>query len=303
MNLKETSITSNLIILNRMSDQALIAKIVLLAREERELLTSVLHHLREIEARRLFCSLGYSSLFDFTMKHLGYSEDQAYRRISAMRLLKEIPEIETRITAGEISLSHIGLAQSFFKQEMKVSQKAFSKQEKIVLFERIANKPIREATRLTLSLSSVRTQIKPDQTKFIAEDRIELKFQASAELQDKIEKLKGLLAHKNPNISLGELFEKLCDLGLEQWKPSKALKTERKSPAMPKAQIRRDIFRKANDECEICSSTYALEIDHIVPQAKGGDSSKINLRVLCRSCNQRAAIQEFGQTKMMAYLN
>jgi hypothetical protein len=67
--------------------------------------------------------LAYKSLFDFTVRRLGFPEDQAYRRIAAMKLLKEIPEIEEKINAGEISLTHIGLAQSLFRQEMKTHQK------------------------------------------------------------------------------------------------------------------------------------------------------------------------------------
>ena len=103
--------------LGTINDSTLIETTEKLVREERELLTKVLHHLREIERRRLFSSLGFKSLFDFAVRQLGYSEDQAYRRISAMRLLKEIPELEAKIESGEISLTHISLAHSLFKQE------------------------------------------------------------------------------------------------------------------------------------------------------------------------------------------
>ncbi|MCC7405203.1 MAG: HNH endonuclease, partial [Bdellovibrionales bacterium] len=44
-------------------------------------------------------------------------------------------------------------------------------------------------------------------------------------------------------------------------------------------------------------------IDHVRPQALGGSSAPQNLRVLCRSCNQRAAIKVFGQTRMDRYLS
>jgi len=37
-----------------------------------------------------------------------------------------------------------------------------------------------------------------------------------------------------------------------------------------------------------------LEIDHILPQAKGGASTVDNLRVRCRAHNRLAAEEEFG---------
>lgn len=295
--------------LKNIDDNTLILKVEALAKEERELLTKVLHHLKEIERRRLFAELGYRSLHDFATRHLGYSDDQAYRRIAAMRLLKEIPEIEEKIASGELSLSHISLAQSLFNQEKKYAGKLFTKEEKQEVFEKISTKPIREAERITVSMASHQVPSKPDQIRIITEEKVELKFQASKSLQDKIEKLKGLLAHKNPDMPLGELFEKLCDMGIEQLGPGKRAEekvaTSRKHRSVnptSKAEVRRDVFREAEGKCQNCGSTYALEVDHIQPKAKGGLDVKENLRILCRTCNQRAAVKEFGVGKMEVYL-
>ncbi|MDI9804079.1 hypothetical protein, partial [Citrobacter koseri] len=69
--------------LKNMSDQTLLEKTRQLVQTERELLTEILHHLREIERRRLFSQLGFKSLYDDATKKLGYADDQAARRISA----------------------------------------------------------------------------------------------------------------------------------------------------------------------------------------------------------------------------
>jgi hypothetical protein len=290
--------------LTTINDLALVQDTEHLVRQERELLTSVLHHLREIERRRLFSSLGFKSLFDFAVRHLGYPEDQAYRRISAMRLLKEIPEIEEKIASGEISLTHIGLAQSLFKQEMKIQNREMSHDQKLAVFEEIASKPVREAERLTLAMSSSPAAAKPDRINQVSENHIELTFIASDELRKKIERLKGLLAHKHPSLSLGELFEKLCDFGLTEWDPAKtAAPRKRRVNQQSQAQISKAVFSKAESRCASCGSIYAPEIDHIIPRAKGGTSKPENLRLLCRNCNQRAAIQEFGQQTMDRFIN
>lgn len=284
--------------LKTMNDTTLIEKIENLVREERELLTKVLRHLHEINRRRLFSALGYKSLFDFAVRRLGYPEDQAYRRISAMKLLNDIPEIEGKINQGEISLTHIGLAQTLFRQEKKFQQKEMPHHQKLLVLNKISNKSVREAERITLSLSSTPKLMKPDQVRPISEDRIEMKFTASSELQKKLERIKGWRAHKYPDLSLGELFEQLCDLGLNEWNPEK--------PAAPRKRCvksRRDVFKKAHSQCENCGSSYALEVDHIWPKALGGGSKPENLRLLCRSCNQRAAIDVFGLPKMDKHLN
>jgi hypothetical protein len=49
--------------------------------------------------------------------------------------------------------------------------------------------------------------------------------------------------------------------------------------------------------CEECGQ---LEFDHIVPVAKGGESTVENLRLLCRAHNRHAAEREFGKDQMRA---
>ena len=405
-----------------LSDSNLVQNTERLVREECALLARILQHLREIERRRLFSDLGYKSLFDFTVRHLGYPEDQAYRRISAMRLLREIPEIEAKVESGVISLTHIGLAQALFKFELKFHDRRMSHHEKRTVFDRIAGKPVREAQRITLSMRSSEVAAKPDRITQVSDGLVEFKFVASIELQVKIENLKGLLAHERPNISLGEIFEMVCDLGLAEWDPGRVtgaggkknsgnarnsnrdtssegelsscwrrdlLKTgnskkrsdrstaasSQEQPALlstpqskrsssaktaaprkwrvisitpvradinpplvsvyssnlrrpvetvdhlpqavaqllapsvgkgrvpSKSRMLKAVYQKAGNRCEKCKSTYALEIDHVIPKAKGGRSTPENLRLLCRNCNQRAAIQEFGQRVMDQYIN
>jgi hypothetical protein len=105
-----------------------------------------------------------------------------------------------------------------------------------------------------------------------------MQFTASVDLNEKVERLKGLLAHRHPNLSLGELFDNLCDLGLAKWDSAKfAAPRKRCVISRPsQAQTIRNTFREAKNHSENCGSSYALEIDHI--NGRSSNSSKLRLR-------------------------
>jgi hypothetical protein len=314
--------------IKNLSDPMLMQKTDLLVKEERQALTNLLHHFREIERRRLYCDYKYGSLHKMLVGYYGYSDDEAYRRVSAMRLLKELPEVEEKINSGELSLSHLGLAQSFFQKEAKIQQAEVSKDMKLEILSKISEQPLREAQRIVLSQSSAPEELRPDKVTVVTEDKVEYRFTADKSLEDKISEVKGLLAHKYPSLSMAELLGVLCELGIESLKSEKAaLKKEKtataRKPCNTKAhqemkvsqtlslsdenkslaQVKREVWQESQYRCCNCGSNYALETDHFQAIARGGTNAKENLRILCRACNQRSAIRQLGQTKMDQYLN
>ena len=324
--------------MKHLNDQDLLLAMDNLVQQERELLTAVLAHLREIERRRLFCDLGFPSLFAYAVEKLGYSHDQAFRRITAMRLLKELPELREKLESGILTLTNLSMAATLFRRE-----KQMTVEQKREFLKKLENRSSRETEQI-IAAASPRPHT-PDRVKPTSENSVEIRFTAPAELLEKIDRLKGLLAHAHPGISLAELFEKLADLGLKEWDPGKPPKRERKtretSPEASKDKpphmanntnqpnqpergplgstktkqwspirnertisitMKRGVWKRDQGKCQNCDSKYALEVDHIRPIALGGDSSPENLRLLCKSCNQRAAIQKLGMKPMEKYL-
>ena len=51
--------------------------------------------------------------------------------------------------------------------------------------------------------------------------------------------------------------------------------------------VRARVLERGGRRCAECLSPDELEIDHIVPVAKGGTDDDANLQVLCRPCNSR----------------
>lgn len=307
----------------KLSDSQLDSTTKNFVRQERELTANVLHCLREVERRRLFASLGFTSLFDYAVRALNYSEDEAYRRISAMRVLKEIPEIEEKLESGTLSLTHINMAQKLFRQE-----ETLTTQEKIEVFERLENTTKREAEKVIVSLSQ--TPVRPVETiKAVARETIEIRFTADAKLEAKIQRVRGLLAHQCPGISLSDLMDKVFEMAIQKLDPAQQKAREKRksnknktentdtgearvredslpAPARVTAALRsplpislkREVWKKCNSRCQQCGSQYRLEIDHIQPIALGGSNESPNLRLLCRSCNQRSAVKTFGADLM-----
>ena len=206
--------------LKYLTDQDLLNSMESFAQKEREILTAVLWHLREIERRRLFSDLGCSSLFAYCTKKLGYSEDQAYRRINAARLLKDLPEMEEKLNSGAITLTSASLAQNFFRQEKMSTEK------KREILAHLENKTTRETEEIIAKMNP--KAVSRDKIKPASNDQVTISFTAPKRLEEKLNKLKALLAHSHPNISLAELIEKISDESLEKLDHAKKSKREAK---------------------------------------------------------------------------
>ena len=122
--------------IKQLSNKELLFRTKLLAQKERDIHIQVLRHLAEVDSRKLFFRQGFSSLFDYAVRELAYSEGAAYRRIKAMKLCLELPETANRLQSGKLSLSVASQLQVFFeKQNKKAKQEARKELSKNLLKE------------------------------------------------------------------------------------------------------------------------------------------------------------------------
>jgi len=327
--------------LSHLSDETLEKNLKKLVKDERKILAEILHHLREFEKRRLFCKHKLPSLFEYATKVLGYSEHEANNRIGAMRLMKEIPQIEEKIESGALTLSNLVHARTMFNKEKQASIHRTIEQ-KVEVLEKLehcskikAEKVLQAESFLSPMLDLKAKGI--DRT-FFSDDEV---------LEPKLQRLFELKAQSNPNMSLGDLINEMADECISRWDPVEkakrnyakknqklSLKIEREvqtntetetetdalsvenaaSPPLPPpgkvekptryypAVVRHALYMRDQGRCQNCGSGHATEIDHVVPFAFGGASDLDNLRLLCRSCNQRHAIESFGVRKMQAFV-
>ena len=102
-----------------LSDRELLRQTSTLVRHECHLLGAVIDHLAEIDARRLYLQRGCSSLFDYAVRELGYSDPAAARRIGAVRLCADQPDARERLRDGSLTLSAAAELQWAFDRQRR----------------------------------------------------------------------------------------------------------------------------------------------------------------------------------------
>ncbi|MEQ1876171.1 MAG: hypothetical protein ABL958_05965, partial [Bdellovibrionia bacterium] len=233
-----------------LSDNQLHDRLSVKVQVERNITLEILHLLRETERRRKY--RGYSSLFEYCVRELKYSESSAQRRISAMRLLKEIPETESALRNGSLNLSSVAAAQSFFRQEYKDTKKIFSKTEKQAVLKKLEYKSFRDSQRMLVDMaSSPRTS--QEHERALSSNETELTVVVDQETMNLLREVKALRSHKSP---------KTADCLKEGLKLILARETKRRAPKKIKEQsLAAPIAEKVKEQQNTGQTSFATKDD------------------------------------------
>lgn len=279
------------------SNKVLVVEIKEKVANERELLIEILHYLLEIEERKIYLEMGYSSLFAFVTEELGYSEASAQRRIQAMRLIKDVPQVEEKLESGKLSLSVAAQIQGFIRKE------EIPQSDKLELIEQLEGTSSRECEKKLIAIAP-ETSLPKEKTRIITEDKTMIQFIADKEMMKDIERLKFLLSHQNYQGRYDQLFKQTLKMALNQIDPERReARRKRKSRSTPTSEVRsRHIPQNIRDQvwvrdhgrCQyknpttgkICNSQYTLQIDHIHLYSLGGGHEPENLQLLCGAHNR-----------------
>ncbi|MBL6989904.1 MAG: HNH endonuclease [Bacteriovoracaceae bacterium] len=287
-----------------LNDKQLLVNTKTFVKKESEISVKILEHLAEIERRKLFCDLSYSSLFSYCLGELGFSEQEAFRRIDAMRLAKKMPEVKAGLNNGNLSLTNTNMISSLFKKS------EITEDDKIRIVKDVEGMTKKECeAKIDKIKDDLGITPPPKNEKKSKEQNggIRLHLSLSKKTAKKFEKLKGLLAHQKDH-STEELLNLMLDNMIEKTEKKK-FKSQKKTSQKPSNKqtryidkaTRDEVYTRAHGKCQNCGSVYALEIDHVDNYAKGGSNDPTNLQLLCRACNSRKSIVDYGIEKIESF--
>ena len=196
--------------LNKLTDQKLDEQLKSLAVSERELLSDILVHVREVDRRRLYLVFGYGSLFDYLTKSIGYGNGCAQRRIDAARLSIDVPAVIARIESGELNLSQVSLVQKAIRQVQSKTSLKIDAKTKEKLIEELADKSVAESEVLVTQTFN----FQPSEATCVRHQRdesVRLEVTLSKVQWQKMLKMRELLSHSLPCGSWDQILEYVSD--------------------------------------------------------------------------------------------
>ncbi|MCY4482420.1 MAG: hypothetical protein OXC12_06070, partial [Spirochaetaceae bacterium] len=109
---------------SELGDQQLLEQTRRLAANQRCLEVHILDHLDEIDRRGLALRRGFSSLFDYAVRELRFSDAAAQRRIQAMRLCRRHGCVRASLQSGELGMTSAAQLETTFAGAERAERKS-----------------------------------------------------------------------------------------------------------------------------------------------------------------------------------
>ena len=320
--------------LSLVSNKDLLARMPRLVLAERGSTAEVIQHLVEIDRRRLYLDAACRSLSCYCIERLGYSEDEANKRVRVAQIARTVPQVIDELRSGAIHLTGLWLLAPLLTPdngaELLVSARGKTRREIEVLIARAFPKPdvpdriSPELEQLNMpagrvgSGSNVRPAPeptamarppKPANVAPLSESRWSVQLSIGSELKAKIDEAQQLLSHAIPNGDLAALLDRALDALLVQEKKRRFGAGKSRKRRLPKAgsrhvplELRREVTERDGGQCAYvdehgnrCSAREYVTVEHRDPWARGGPTTAENLCLLCKAHNHHTARKVFGE--------
>jgi hypothetical protein len=328
--------------LQSIPDDALLRRLADLMGQSRRVEADVVAHIAEVDERRLYAREACPSMFAYCTDALHLSEAEAYLRISAARASREHPMLLTMLADGRLHLSAIAKLAPHLTRDNRdaLLERATHKSKRQIedLIAEIAPRQdapamvrrLPERTALPMPGPLVApnngagpiVELRPDGVgppavapfpppsptlvQPLSPGRYKVQFTASAELQQKLERLQALMGSKGRAGDLAAVIEQAVTEKLERLEARRVGRTKapRKGPAEKEetqtstspssrhipAAVQRAVRERDGDRCRYvddhgrrCKERNHLQFHHRHPFGLGGEHSVGNVRLMCRA--------------------
>jgi hypothetical protein len=299
---------------NEREHMNIIARLKTLRHREHECTVEIIESLVQCNREKAYLEHGCSTLWDFLVRELNYSNAAASRRYKAMKCAERFPQVIGMLRTHELSLSTLAQAESLLGEvndpkELldRLAGKSHREVERVVALERpVPRKPKELVRRVAVKPKTTSAPLLEAPATEPIEERVTLRTSLSVEKFEAFEQARAIVSRKHPGASVEDVFNEMVEFFLKhkspkQRKPAKPKPRTRHIPVATRDQVmlrdkQRCTFRSRSGRK--CNSTHNLQIDHIKPFALGGTHDPRNLRVLCAAHNRHVARRIFDELSL-----
>ena len=259
---KKSVLQKSMALFKDLSNEDLLAEVARLAMRERQATAALVRCLLEVDARRLYLSEGYSSLFTFCTQALHLSEHAALGRIEVARAARRLPAILTHLEDGSVTVTNARILAPHMTeancQKLLTAARHRTKREVEAIVARlrpqpdvcsavrklpspraVENGPLpmasasvvnagtgdRECSKMSPAVAA-RTSAR-SVVASLAPERYKIQFTASTKMHEKLRYAQDLLRHVVPNGDIATVFDRALSALIEQLEKQKCAATSR----------------------------------------------------------------------------
>ena len=301
----------------------------------------VLHFINDLERRKSFLEMGYSSVLDYCVRKLGYSRSGAGRRIQAARCARRYPEVFGMLRTRELSPGTAALIEGILTDDNKDEILSRIRGATHREIERVVSEyrpPVALRDRFHFVQVPVPAPKNADAEFFgrqcrrslteewrqPVEEKVYVQFLADEEFMKLFEEVRNLMPDGGEQ-NIADVMRRVLAEYRDRHSPaarharreakngSASLESQRwECDSTPSRhipdEVRDMVFVRDEARCTFvagdgtrCQCRKNLQIDHIKPFAAGGTHHPQNLRLLCGAHNRLAAERTLGKHVMKAF--
>jgi 5-methylcytosine-specific restriction endonuclease McrA len=170
----------------------------------------IVEYVREIERRKLYIEHGYTSLFSFLTKGMGYAVASAQRRMDSARLLEAVPNLKEDLESGALNLTQVSMVAQSIRQKRKEEPGAkLNAEDKQELLNKIKNQDGQETQKILAQ--ELNLEIKEyEKQKIQRDESLRLEITLSKEDAALFKRVRDLISHQNPSPTWAEVMAYLA---------------------------------------------------------------------------------------------